>query len=133
VETLSKNLGKAVAPTVDNSALEILSQYEWPGNVRELRNILERSLILCRSDVIRGDHISIPRAQNKAMTTETEIPVSVNVSNHRNMNEALESAKRLMIVSALRRCKGNVSAAARLLGISRDALRYHKKALEIDW
>ncbi len=133
LETLSKKLGRTTPPGMDDSALEILSQYEWPGNVRELRNILERALILCRSDVIRADHISIPRTQTKEVTNRKEMPISVNLSNHRNMNEALESAKRLMIISALRRCKGNVSAAARLLGISRDALRYHKKALEIDW
>ncbi len=133
VESLSRKLGRTVPPVVHDSALEVLSQYEWPGNVRELRNILERALILSRSDVIKADHISVPRTRNRAATDEKETPISVNVSNHRNMNEALESAKRLMIVSALKRCKGNVSAAARLLGISRDALRYHKKALEIDW
>ncbi|MDQ7783719.1 MAG: sigma 54-interacting transcriptional regulator [Desulfomonilaceae bacterium] len=132
VETLSRKLGRAVPPAVDDSALEILSRYDWPGNVRELRNILERSLILGRSDVITADHISIPRSKTKAEVNEKEIPVSVNVSDHRSMNEALESAKRLMIASALRRCKGNVSAAARMLGISRDALRYHKKALDMD-
>ncbi|MFH1113050.1 MAG: sigma 54-interacting transcriptional regulator [Pseudomonadota bacterium] len=131
VESLSRKLGRAVPPAVDDSALEVLAQYEWPGNVRELRNILERALILCRSDVIKAEHVSVPKTRQRTETNEKEIPVSVNLTDHKNMNEALESAKRLMIVSALRRCKGNVSAAARLLGISRDALRYHKKALEI--
>lgn len=49
------------------------------------------------------------------------------------MNDALETAKRQMITAAMRRTRGNVSAAARVLGISRDALRYHIKALGVDW
>ena len=129
---LSLKLGKPVPPALDAAVLEGLSRYDWPGNVRELRNVLERALILSRSDVISADDISIPHTlHTKALNSsnEKEIPVSVSVTDTRSLNEALETAKRLLIVSALRRSKGNVSAAARLLGISRDALRYHKKAL----
>ena len=61
-----------------------------------------------------------------------EIPVSVSVSDQQNLNEALDSAKRAMIAAALERRNGNVSAAARLLGVSRDALRHHMKALGIN-
>jgi PAS domain S-box-containing protein len=131
LEGLSKKLGRLVPPVLDASALECLSQYDWPGNVRELGNVLERALILSRSDMIAADDIALPKNKIDESLHEKEIPVSVSVSDECSLNEALETAKRLMIVSALRRCKGNVSAAARLLGISRDALRYHKKALEI--
>jgi len=132
LETLSIKLGRSVPPVLDVSALEALSRYEWFGNVRELRNVLERALILCRGDVIRSDEISIPRRKAEEFHDDKEIPVSVSVSGRSNMNEALELAKRLMIVGALRRCSGNVSAAARVLGVSRDALRHHIKMLDLD-
>jgi len=134
LETLALKLGMTVPPVLDVSALEAFLPYEWPGNVRELRNVLERALILSRGRTIRGDDINLPRRRADRGTDDysvQEIPVAVSVSKNCTMNDALESAKRLMIVAALRRSAGNVSAAARSLGISRDALRYHMKTLEI--
>ena len=40
-------------------ALERLMQYNWPGNVRELENVIERAVILCETDVISRDDISV--------------------------------------------------------------------------
>lgn len=131
LERLSEKLGRAVPPVLDVSAMEALARYNWPGNVRELRNVLERALILCQGDVITSDDISIPERKPDELTGEKEITVSVSVSGRRNMNEALETAKRQIIVGALRRCSGNVSATARLIGVSRDALRHHMKMLEL--
>jgi PAS domain S-box-containing protein len=132
LETLSMKLGRQVPPVLDVSALECLDRYQWPGNVRELRNVLERALILCRGNTVRAEDITLPKKKASDPQNAKEIPVSVSVSRRCNMNEALEAAKRLMVVSALRRCRGNISASARLLGVSRDAVRYHIKALDID-
>jgi two-component system, NtrC family, response regulator AtoC len=131
IETLCLKLGKPTPPALDVTALEALSRYQWPGNVRELRNVLERALILCRGDVIRAEEISIPKKRAEERHSDKEIPVEVVVSARCNLNDALESTKRMVIVSALKRCQGNVTAASRLLGVSRDALRYHIKALDI--
>ncbi len=132
LQTLSLKFGRPSPPILDDTALDILMKYHWPGNVRELRNILERSLILCRGDIIRPDDINIPKRRTDEIVDEKEIPVSVSISGRRNLNEALETAKRELVSSALRRCKGNVSAAARILGISRDALRHHIKMLDLE-
>jgi PAS domain S-box-containing protein len=132
LETLSVKLGRPSPPVLDVSALEALDRYNWPGNVRELRNVLERALILCRGDVIKADDISLPKKKSEEFGDEKEIPVTVSVSGGSNLNEALEKAKRSIIVGALGRCSGNVSAAARLLGVSRDALRHHMKMLDLD-
>lgn len=129
LEGLCMKLGRPTPPVLDVSALESLSRYQWPGNVRELRNVLERSLILCRGNVIRSEDINLPRKKADERHDGKEIPVSVTISDRCNMNEALETAKRLMVASAMRRSGGNVTAAARLLGVSRDALRHHIKAL----
>lgn len=132
LETLSMKLGRSMPPVLDVSGLEALAKYDWPGNVRELRNVLERALILSGGDVIRAGDISIQERKSDDLDNAEEIAVSVSLSGKRTLNDALESAKRDMVVGALRRCKGNVSATARLLGISRDALRHHMKMLELD-
>ncbi|MBI5249535.1 MAG: sigma 54-interacting transcriptional regulator [Desulfomonile tiedjei] len=132
LETLAMKLGRSMPPILDVSALEALARYDWPGNVRELRNVLERAMILCGGDVIKFHDISITERRTDDICDENEISVSVSLSGSRNMNEAIEKAKREMIVGALRRCSGNVSATARLLGVSRDALRHHMKMLELD-
>ena len=132
LETLSIKLGRTVPPVLDPTAIEALSRYQWPGNVRELRNVLERALILCRGNVIRAEDISLPRKKaDEPRDGQEEIPLALSISPKCNLNEALDTAKRRAIASALARCGGNVSAAARLLGISRDALRHHIKALDI--
>lgn len=132
LEGLSVKLGRSVPPVLDVSALDALTGYEWPGNVRELRNVLERALILCRGHAIKPSDISIPKRKADDSNDERELLSLGGASARNNLNEALESAKRQMIVGALRRCSGNVSAAARTLGVSRDALRHHMKMLELE-
>lgn len=132
LESLSAKLGRSSPPILAEPALEALIAYHWPGNVRELRNVLERALILCRGHSIRAEDLNIPNASADDEGGEKEIGVSLSVSAQQTLNDALESAKRSIIVSALGRCSGNVSAAARLLGISRDALRHHLKMLHLD-
>lgn len=131
LESLSLKLGRTLPPVLDGAAWEILGTYHWPGNIRELRNVLERALILCRNNTIRAEDISIPKRKGIEKRQDNEIPVTVSVSRECSMTQALEKAKQEMVRSALRRSRGNVSAAARLLGISRDAFRYYVKALGI--
>lgn len=130
-ETLSNKLGLSSPPSLDESALDSLTRYHWPGNIRELRNVLERALISCRAEAITSQDLSMPGGEVCKSTDAREIPVAVTLSDNLKMNEALDEAKRIMIEEALNRCSGNVSAAARLLGISRDSLRYHIKVLRI--
>lgn len=132
LKELSLKLGRSAPPLLDFTAVDRLEKHRWHGNVRELKNVLERALILCRSDIIRAEDLSISEGDWALAPNENEIPVSVSVSAQRGMNEALEAAKRRMIDGALQRTNGNVTRAARLLGVSRDALRYHLKNLRIE-
>ena len=131
LESLSIKMGRPAPPVLEISALETLSEYDWPGNVRELRNVLERALILCRGDTIRADDINIPEIKSRRSCDNTEIAVFMKKADGTDLNGALESAKRELILGALKRCNENVSAAARFLGISRDALRHHMKMLGV--
>lgn len=106
-------------------AKEILLNYSWPGNVRELRNIIERAVIISR-----GEHI-----------TEKELPFEIKGSADDVVLEKysradvipLEELEKYHIKLALEKTGGNISKAAKLLGISRFALqRRMKKYFEGD-
>jgi DNA-binding NtrC family response regulator len=95
--------------------------HDWPGNVRELENALERSYLLCREQII--DIVLIDSAGPGAE------PVEPTALRRVKQQAALELENRI-IRDALKRCGGNVSAAAREIGITARAvhqkLRMHK-------
>ena len=115
---------------------EIL-HYHWPGNVRELRSKIEQAVLLCDGQEISTEHLSIPKYV--ATTNGFSSPSSarpkrraddlVSVAELQRANDAtppatLQEAERDLVQSALREVGGNVSKAARRLGISRDQMRY---------
>jgi two-component system, NtrC family, response regulator AtoC len=111
---------------ISSSALEILQAYHWPGNVRELRNVVERTFILhSLADEIRPEHLApelrTGAAQKKAEKTERLVPAV------QEQGIVLEDVEKKLILEAMERANGNQSKAARLLGVSRDTLRYRLK------
>ena len=110
---------------VNAGAMQMLQAYRWPGNVRELRNVIERAFILhAGAEELRPEHLS-PELRGAAMAAAArrpEKPVAVPQD-----GLVLEDAERKLIQEALERSSGNQSRAARLLGISRDTLRYRLK------
>ncbi len=106
---------------VSATALELLQGYRWPGNVRELRNVVERAFILHASaDELRPEHLPPELRAGGAPRRERMTPVPVD-------GLVLEEVEKKLIAEALERASGNQSRAARLLGISRDTLRYRLK------
>lgn len=126
---------------IDQSALDLLVSFDWPGNIRQLRNEIERAVALTRdgeaiaadyfSPVVRGapDHLPGPNGQKsaprtvgragseRASTTEAGKP----------LREARAAFEAEYISEVLARNQGNVSKAARALGISRPALQEKMK------
>lgn len=102
---------------VSPSFLEALSGYHWPGNVRELENILERALILTRSDTLTPDVLpqQVARGRNKAPQNIGEVP---------DAPASFDTAERLVLENALQAHQGHRSRTAEALGISRRALQY---------
>ena len=94
----------AIAP----QALQMLTAYDWPGNVRELENLVERALLLCKGDTILKEHL--PLRRRKPALARSAGTVS------------MQQGVREMIESALEKCDGNVSKAAKTLGIARSTL-----------
>jgi DNA-binding NtrC family response regulator len=110
---------KGLAP----GALDALTAYHWPGNVRELRNVIERAFILhAAADEIRPEHL--PPELRKAVPAKRPDKL---VPQMPEQGLVLEDVEKKLIVEAMERASGNQSKAARLLGISRDTLRYRLK------
>ncbi len=92
----------------DEDALQALLAHPWPGNVRELDHAVERAVLLARDRVVRGADLGLraPEAGGPAALEQM----------------TLDEVERLLIQRALRRHDGNVSEAAKTLGLSRSAL-----------
>lgn len=100
--------------------------YRWPGNVRELENLVERIVLLARSDEVTLDNLpeNVRRAQPavewnflEEQSTPSEVPVGVD-------GLTLEGVERELIVRSLRKFDWNQTQAARHLDISRKTLMY---------
>jgi two-component system response regulator AtoC len=94
--------------------------YGWPGNVRELRNVIERAMILESEDYILPEHLPAEVVSGRVLS---EGPGGVDVRIPPGGIDMGEVEKEL-IRQALEMAEGNQSRAARLLGLSRDTLRY---------
>ena len=88
-------------------AMAALAHYSWPGNVRELSHVVERSVLLARESSISVEDLSLPADSPYSNPLEMM---------------TLEEAEGVLIGKALARTGGNVSRAARSLGMSRTAL-----------
>ncbi len=104
---------------VSPDALEVLQAYAWPGNVRELSNIVERAVALGDGETIQAKDLPIdlliPELRGKA---EDDLP----------LKEARDQFERQLVLQVLERVNGNLSEAARLLGLHRNALQAKLKA-----
>jgi two-component system nitrogen regulation response regulator NtrX len=104
-------------------ALDLLLLYSWPGNIRELKNLMERLVIMTEENVIP---VSVVR---KALPISDKLDVREEAV-HQSLRKRLQIFERMLIEEELERTKGNISQAARRLGIERPnlyrKLREHK-------
>jgi len=109
-------------------AIELLMQYEWPGNIRELKNIVERLSILSSGDEIDPEIVTNHLGTTKGKKSQIEDqPFSGG-----DLKTAREEFERSYIIQALKQNDGNISRAARHLGMERTNLHRKIKALGID-
>lgn len=114
-------------------AINMLMSYHWPGNVRELENMIERAVIMSNSSVINA--IDLPPSLQTAANTGTEslLPNRSQAPVQGAPMEALTAAfETELIIAALKRTRGNISAAARDLGTTIRKLHYRIRQLQID-
>jgi two-component system response regulator AtoC len=114
-------------------ALRLMREYAWPGNVRELKNVMERAVLLFDGDRIEAEHLALGdlggTGSNKTLS-EVESAIAGGIPDKGiDFDTLICNIERELIETALRQSDYNQSLAARLLGISRDKLRYKIKGL----
>ncbi len=122
VEKYVKRMHKDVR-RISTPAINMMISYHWPGNVRELENCVERAVLLSTDGVIHGHHLP-PTLQ----TSDASDTIGSG-----SLRERVALFERDIIVDALKRCSGNLTAAARDLGSTPRIITYKVKELGIDY
>jgi formate hydrogenlyase transcriptional activator len=123
IDRYARKAGKNIRG-VNKKTLQLLQSYPWPGNIRELQNVIERSVILCETEIFSIDARWLPK---QASLTEpnggSELP------------RRLLAQEKDMIEAALKESRGRVfgpAGAAAKLGIPRSTLESKIRSLKID-
>ena len=111
LETYSEKMGRN-RPALSNEAVDLLQSYDWPGNVREVSNIAERLTVISNNAIIESQQV-------RELMQESFDSMPLQRADCVQRHQDAEWEK---IQSALSQSKGNKSAAAALLGISRPTL-----------
>lgn len=101
------------------AAEEVLAAHPWPGNVRELRNLVEQAAVLGSGTAIGPDDLALTK-----LASEAAAPADQGHFSLPEQGVQIGDVERDLLRQALDRSSWNVTAAARLLGISRDTVRY---------
>ena len=111
-------------------------QYAWPGNVREMKHLIERAVLLSSGGELSLSSLTLETRPVAAVTNDASLPAMASVYRSHTDRQAtdeitLESAERTLILQALKKTNGNVSKAARDLGVTRMSLRYRIKKYQL--
>jgi len=120
---LAKYAKGAVAPftQISKEAMRALMQYPWPGNIRELENVIERAITLGAEGEIRLEDLPDPLRREEGGSQLEAIPVEM----------SMQDVEKAHIERVLRHTGGQVSQAARLLGIDRRTIYRKMQAYNI--
>jgi len=137
IERYNRRFKKSIRGISDETR-KLLVAHTWPGNVRELKNAIERAMILEDGQTLSPKYLPFSVADTGGRTVFERTAAPDNgpaLANGRMLprlyipegGTSLEEVERAMVELALRQASGNQTQAARLLDISRDALRYKLK------
>ena len=107
---------------ISTSAIDMLVQYHWPGNVRELQNCMERAVLICDDDTVKGVHL--PPSLQIADPRNTENPLS--------LTAAVENFEKDLIIEGLKKNNGNQTKTAKYLETSLRIINYKIHQYNID-
>jgi len=113
---------------VSEDVFEILDAHAWPGNVRELENLVERAVVLSRSNVIT--RASLPPFLLRRESVDDESMIAAEES--LDLRDRTQAYQKKIILAALRKTKGVQNKAAKLLGVKPTTLNEMIKRLGID-
>lgn len=113
---------------IPDKVAEQLAAYDWPGNIRELRNIIERCVLLATGNVFPEQWLQLPNSSNQPFISIENgifLPLDGTLS--------LQDMERYIIQDVLNRTDNNVTAAARMLGTTRETLRYRVQKYDLKY
>lgn len=126
------------APHLGPEALRLLMTHDWPGNIRELENVVQGAALLSADGILRPHHVhavlprrspSPPPAPETPNILQAVAPILATDAPLPVLREAREAFDRAYLEEIMRRCRGNVTAAAKMAGRNRtdfyDLLRRH--------
>lgn len=113
------------------AAKKALLNYGWPGNVRELRNMIEQIVLLSRQEVIEPGQLVLTSDLIRSEKKEGDDSRGWGRLQIPSEGISIEEVERDLVVQALEQTGGNVTRAAKLLGLSRDTLRYRMEKYKL--
>ena len=123
IDRYARKAGKNIR-SVDKKALQLLQSYPWPGNIRELQNVIERSVIVCETEIFTVDESWL-----------SQRPLDTRSGDKPFLLEKVAATEKEIIEEALRESQGRIfgpSGAAAKLGIARSTLESKIRSLNIN-
>jgi transcriptional regulator with PAS, ATPase and Fis domain len=120
VDKFNRKLDRQITGA-DAEVMELLKDHDWPGSIRELENLIERLVLMAKGgEIVMGDVPAelIEAVEEKAQTAAPDEKRSIKEL----IREKTGDIEKQMIVRVLEECEGNISKAARQLGLSRRGL-----------
>ena len=114
-------------PTLSPASRTAMRRYSWPGNVRELDNVLQRAVLINERDIIEPSDLNLSQGDLQAgpfNLDDFRFPFGTE-------DCTLAAVEQRLIAQALDYCHGNVSEAARLLGLHRGTLRHRLEKMSL--
>jgi DNA-binding NtrC family response regulator/predicted hydrocarbon binding protein len=119
---------------ITERALQSLLDYNWPGNIRELENMIERGVIIVSNgasidlkDLFPCLNMSKDTVPASQLSGSEALPLEALIGKVIDQSGSLEDVETLMLETAVEKASGNLSQAARLLGMTRPQLAYRLK------
>jgi len=123
IDRYARKAGKNIR-SVDKKTLQLLQSYPWPGNIRELQNVIERSVIVCETEIFMVDESWL-----------SQRPLDTRSGDKPFLSEKVAATEKEIIEEALRESHGRIfgpSGAAARLGIARSTLESKIRSLNIN-
>ena len=131
LDRLSRRYGRG-AMRLSKAAEDALRSHPWQGNVRELLNAVQRAQMLADRPEIEPADLGLANAPVAVQTTKTGVGSDGLVFDFENGVHTLEEVEKALVMQALLFTKGNVSRAARLIGLQRSSLRYRIEQYQLE-
>ncbi|MDX1764696.1 MAG: sigma-54 dependent transcriptional regulator [bacterium] len=120
IDRLSEETHQA-QKTITPEAMDQLIHYDWPGNIRELQNMIERAVVLTRSDTLTPKSFPLPQRGKKQPYSVDDVMIP---ENGISLNQVVENLEKAYLKKALIQAGGVQTQAAELLQNTRKILRY---------